>query len=414
MEILIPIARFKAFLVNGISETDTSLTIDKSTDTDGNTLSGKYFIVIDKKKTNREYMAVTFSGANGTMTLAERGISLVDGKTASASRRFAHDKGATVEIVDYPYLTRISRQLKAQDELENIPVVPSSVAAAQTGTIDKELATVDYVKKVSFAGAPDATTAQKGISRISVAPVNPTIPISVGDNDPRVPTQDENDALQGTDGTPSNTNRYVTSSDVSVTPAANRIPRANVSNKIDNGWLNIGTGANQIVALNGSGQLPAVSGELLTNVPLPTLFRVPRATLYYTSKPNPIIFVYFGTIQAGILGTNKGFEILGGLRMGNSTSGMRSYKVLLGGTIIASLVSPDGKIFRFRVCVMNNNSATSQIVTWEDDSPMFYLGESLITGTSSVDTNLSLSLALTYESNRDEQIDAYNLIVRLI
>ena len=32
-------------------------------------------------------------------------------------------------------------------------------------------------------------------------------------NDTRIPTQDENDALQGTDGTPSNANRYVTDSD---------------------------------------------------------------------------------------------------------------------------------------------------------------------------------------------------------
>lgn len=32
-------------------------------------------------------------------------------------------------------------------------------------------------------------------------------------NDPRVPDQDENDALQGTDGVPSNTNRYVTNTD---------------------------------------------------------------------------------------------------------------------------------------------------------------------------------------------------------
>jgi hypothetical protein len=61
-----------------------------------------------------------------------------------------------------------------------------------------------------------ATTSHLGISKPSVAPASPTIPIFVGDNDTRVPTQNENDALQGTSGSPSNTNRYVTDIDPRV------------------------------------------------------------------------------------------------------------------------------------------------------------------------------------------------------
>lgn len=59
----------------------------------------------------------------------------------------------------------------------------------------------------------DASDAIKGRTRLSVAPASSADPVAVGDNDPRVPLQDENDALAGTDGTPSAANAYVTDSD---------------------------------------------------------------------------------------------------------------------------------------------------------------------------------------------------------
>lgn len=58
-----------------------------------------------------------------------------------------------------------------------------------------------------------ATITTLGEVRISTAPVSASIPIAVGDNDTRVPSQDENNALLGTNGTPNNSNRYVTNTD---------------------------------------------------------------------------------------------------------------------------------------------------------------------------------------------------------
>ena len=52
-----------------------------------------------------------------------------------------------------------------------------------------------------------------GSTELSVAPVLASKPIAVGDNDTRVPTQAENDALVGTSGTPSSLNKYVTNDD---------------------------------------------------------------------------------------------------------------------------------------------------------------------------------------------------------
>jgi hypothetical protein len=72
----------------------------------------------------------------------------------------------------------------------------------------------EYIDGIAIAGAPDATTAIKGLVKMSVAPTSPTSPIAVGDNDGRVPTQGENDALIGGGylGTPSSSNKFLTES----------------------------------------------------------------------------------------------------------------------------------------------------------------------------------------------------------
>jgi len=63
-------------------------------------------------------------------------------------------------------------------------------------------------------GSPaDASSTVKGITKLSVDPVSPTEPIAAGTNDNRIPTQAENDALAGTSGSPSSTNKYMTDED---------------------------------------------------------------------------------------------------------------------------------------------------------------------------------------------------------
>jgi len=52
-----------------------------------------------------------------------------------------------------------------------------------------------------------------------------TTPYAINDQDTRLPTQAENDAMQGTSGSPSNTNRYVTDQDTSATPSAGKVAR---------------------------------------------------------------------------------------------------------------------------------------------------------------------------------------------
>jgi hypothetical protein len=63
------------------------------------------------------------------------------------------------------------------------------------------------------AGGVPATSSVLGISKLSLAPVTPSIPIAVGDNDPRMPTQAENDAMAGTGGVVGSGNRFITEQD---------------------------------------------------------------------------------------------------------------------------------------------------------------------------------------------------------
>ncbi len=91
----------------------------------------------------------------------------------------------------------------------NNPVIGVSYVAPTT---DLQIATKKYVDDVAIAGSPKATTVTYGISRLSTAAVDPLQPIVVGDNDTRIPTQGENDALVGnnTDIAVGTGNKYVT------------------------------------------------------------------------------------------------------------------------------------------------------------------------------------------------------------
>lgn len=73
-------------------------------------------------------------------------------------------------------------------------------------------ASLDGTTKVPIAQLPDATTTAKGVVELATDGETAANVVIQG-NDGRVPTQSENDALQGTNGAPSTSNRYVTDSD---------------------------------------------------------------------------------------------------------------------------------------------------------------------------------------------------------
>ncbi len=83
--------------------------------------------------------------------------------------------------------------------------------------------------KLETTAYTDATTNAAGKTRLSVSPASPTVPIAVGDNDPRVPTvaqvgyipsTSQKDALVGTLGIPSTSNPYATKDTTDALSAA--------------------------------------------------------------------------------------------------------------------------------------------------------------------------------------------------
>ncbi len=70
----------------------------------------------------------------------------------------------------------------------------------------------EYVDNAIVSGGVPATTSVLGLVKMSTAPVDANNPTAVGDNDTRVPTQGENDALAGGGnfGTPSSSNKFIT------------------------------------------------------------------------------------------------------------------------------------------------------------------------------------------------------------
>jgi hypothetical protein len=233
------IADFNTTLTSGVAVGATTATLTSATDDDGVVLpTGTYALTIDRKNSSKEFIECTLTGTSLTnvKTLA-RGTS-----TGTSGFAKAHRKGAEVIISDFAAIKRITNVLDGTTDLDSgTPLSYDGVASLTPAS--NELATVAYVDAVSIAGAADATTSTKGIGRVSVAPVSAATPIFVGDNDPRVPTTGENDALAGTSGTPSSSNKYVTADDVSD---------AGVTGKV--------------VRLSGT-NYPAGNGSNLTNLP---------------------------------------------------------------------------------------------------------------------------------------------------
>lgn len=187
------VADFQTTLVSKVAIGDTTATLTTATDDDGVTLpTGTYVLTIDRKNSNKEYIQCTLTGTALTnIKTVTRGTSAVTNGFA-----FEHRKGAEVIISDYAVIKRILNVLDGTTDLDS--ATPLSYDGAPSLTpASNELATVAYVDAVSIAGAADATTTTKGISKMSVAPASASNPIAVGDNDGRVPTQAENDALVG-------------------------------------------------------------------------------------------------------------------------------------------------------------------------------------------------------------------------
>ena len=212
-------ADFDTQLATASSIGATTATLVSATDDDGNALpTGLYGLTIDAGNSSKEYIICTLTSTalTGILSVTRQGV------TSSGFAR-THRRGAKVTLTDWAILKRMLNNLDGTTGFDSAS--PLSYDGNPTFTADGQIITKKYADDLAIAGSPDASTTVKGISKLSSAPASPTEPIAVGTNDTRVPTQDENDALAGTSGTPSSSNKYVTNDDTATTATASKIDR---------------------------------------------------------------------------------------------------------------------------------------------------------------------------------------------
>lgn len=204
------IADFQTSLATILAVGATSATLVSATDDDLVALpAGAYFFTIDGDNTNKEHIVCDLSGTSisNIKSVSRQGVQ------ASGCVR-VHRVGAQVILTDWAALKEITNLLDGTIALDGAHPLIYDTDPVITDL--KHLATKKYIDVVALAGASVATASALGILKLSCAPVDPLIPIAVGDNDPRLPTTGQKAALVGT-GTPGAGNKYVTETDANLT-----------------------------------------------------------------------------------------------------------------------------------------------------------------------------------------------------
>lgn len=293
------VADFTTSLASAIAIGGTTATLQSATDDDGVAMpDGLYYFAIDGGNSLKEFIQCTKTGVNLT---AIQSVSRQGVLTAGCVR--AHRVGASVALTDFAYILYMQNMLLGSETLDSSsPMKYDNTFSPTLGQY--HVPTWDFVKNYVdtgiLSGAADASTATKGIGRVTVAPdkslgtvtmtiaspcvvsltahgltlndmvkftttgalptglvagttyyviaagltadafqvsasqggsaINTTggqsgvhtlwrmTPFFVGDNDGRVPTQAENDALVGTSGTAvSSSNKLIDNADTTGT-----------------------------------------------------------------------------------------------------------------------------------------------------------------------------------------------------
>lgn len=377
------LADFTTQLATEISVGGTTATLSSATDDDGVALpAGRYFFTIDGANSSKEHISCTLSGTSLTSikSVSRQGV-----ETSGVARK--HRIGASVTITDFAHILQINNLLNGTTDLN--ASTPLEYDGTATISSANQLATKDYVDGVAIAGSPDASTTVKGISKLSTAPVSASNPIAVGDNDGRVPTQSENDALVGTSGTPSSSNKYVTNEDVSNSGASGKIVRLNAT------------------------AYPAGDGSSITKV---TNLGITRLAGYSPASNTSENTVWSTTITGNLLSTTGMIRIKTPITFGvTATAETWTVRLKYGGTTLFSNVVTSPAVgggnamstYGFiEAWIINNASTSSQNVgyyvtlatslTASSSQVSPYASHSSDT-TSSVDTTTNQTLTMTVQ-----------------
>lgn len=156
------VADFRTTLATEIAVGGTTGTLQSVTDSDGNTIpNGVYFLTLDGDGTQKEYIKCTVTG---TALTNIRTINR-QGTQASGTVR-KHRIGAKVQITNFAHIKYMLDLLDGTTDFDSAtPLSYDGVASLTPGS--NEFCTVAYADALTFAGAPDGSTTQKGIFELA-------------------------------------------------------------------------------------------------------------------------------------------------------------------------------------------------------------------------------------------------------
>jgi hypothetical protein len=252
------IADFRTQLATKLSIGASSVTLQSATDDDGVALpAGQYYFTIDGENSQKEHIYATLSGTSLTSIYS---VSRQGARSANAVRE--HRVGASVVITDFAHIKNLNDLLDGTTDWNAL--VPLKYDANPTISNNAHLATKKYVDDVAIAGAPDATETVKGIIELAtgaelaagtsaggtgarlVAPSSSCKSSSAGVGDAnKIPVLNANGRLAASFGGAASSLATLDGSskvvedpaNATATPTASRIPIANGSGKLAEGWL---------------------------------------------------------------------------------------------------------------------------------------------------------------------------------
>lgn len=157
------LADFTTNLATAITIGGTTATLQSATDDDGVALpAGVYFFTIDGENSSKEHFVCTLSGTSLTAisSISRQGV-----QTSGAVR--SHRIGATVSLTDFAHILYINDLVKGTTLFNSLVKLGyDGDPGIAVGDLNY-FATVRYVNGVAVAGAPNATTAVKGIVELA-------------------------------------------------------------------------------------------------------------------------------------------------------------------------------------------------------------------------------------------------------
>ncbi len=189
----------KTTLKGQLSPTGLSFTVQQFIDSNSNKVeytdfSGEFVVVLQQSDViemilcNGITQSTTDTSAVITKDPNGRDLNPKSPYTGGVSGKL-FNTGANVIVSNDPHtMSRLASIDKENifSELQTFNIAPQTPVVP---TVNDDIVNKAYADGLAQAGAPDSSTTVKGIGEVSVAPVDPTNPIFVGDNDARIALQ---------------------------------------------------------------------------------------------------------------------------------------------------------------------------------------------------------------------------------